>query len=72
MSNSGYDPTAPTDSISQTETSPSAGWREIAHALDAPEAHVADAHPTTDDREYLEDVPVAEDDRDPAPAEVAG
>jgi hypothetical protein len=52
------------------ESVPSDGWREVAHALHAPEAHVADAGAPADDREHLEDMNIAEGEL--SPAEVAG
>jgi hypothetical protein len=51
-----------------TETSPSAGWREVAHALHAPDAHAVEEHPTPDER--LNDVDVTAEDA--AAVEVAG
>jgi hypothetical protein len=50
------------DTIS-TETSPSAGWREVAHALHAPDAHAVEEHPTPD-ADPMEDLSMQSTERE--------
>lgn len=54
----------------KTETAPSAGWREVAAALHAPDAHATDVDSTI--AATTEDATIIEGDREPSPTEVAG